>query len=108
MPTAPPRVCARCGRPAPNGQPCQCRPAFEGSANPASTRRWRKFRAAELRANPICEADGCRRLATEIDHRTPIAEGGERFSFENMTSYCAEHHQLKSTADALRGKRRLR
>jgi len=40
--------------------------------------------------------------------RTPIAEGGERFSFDNMTSYCAEHHQLKSTADALRGKRRLR
>ena len=58
--------------------------------------------------DPICEHDGCRRPATEVDHRTPIAEGGERFSFDNLTSYCAEHHRQKSTADALRGKQRRR
>jgi 5-methylcytosine-specific restriction protein A len=108
MPTAAPRICARCGRLTPAGKRCACRPGFEGSANPASTRRWRKLRAAKLRANPICEADGCRHVATEVDHRTPIAEGGERFSFENMTSYCAEHHRQKSIADALRGKQRPR
>jgi 5-methylcytosine-specific restriction protein A len=108
MPTAAPRICARCGQLAPAGQPCPCRPAWEGSSNPASTRRWRKLRKAKLRHDPICQHDGCRRLAVEVDHIVPLAEGGERFSYANMTSYCAEHHQQKSTADALHGKQRPR
>ena len=108
MPTAPPRVCARCGRPAPKGQPCQCRPAFEGSANPASTRRWRKLRAAKLRHNPICQHDRCRRPAVEVDHIQPLSQGGDRWDWANLASLCREHHIAKSVVDAQRGRTRPR
>jgi len=108
MPTAPPRVCARCGQPAPKGQPCQCRPAFEGCANPASTRRWRKLRAAKLRHDPICEADGCRRPAVEADHMQPLSQGGDRWDRANLASLCREHHIAKSVIDAQRGRTRPR
>ena len=64
MPTAPPRVCARCHRPAPKGGRCACRPAWEGSARRAARgRRWQQLRAAKLRANPVCEHPGCRRVS---------------------------------------------
>jgi hypothetical protein len=108
MPTAAPRRCARCGQPAPKGKGCPCRPPFEGSIHPGNTRRWSKTRAAKLRANPICQHPGCRHVATEVDHVQPLSQGGDRFDWSNLASLCRQHHQVKSTADALAGKRRLR
>lgn len=108
MPTAPPRICARCRRPAPKGQPCPCRPAFEGAAPRSSGRRWRNTRAYKLRTTPICEHPGCPRLADTVDHITPLAEGGDEFNLTNLQSLCQHHHCVKTTADAARGKTRLR
>jgi len=109
MPKAPPRVCNRCKKPAPKGQPCQCRPAFEGSQHPSSNdRRWQQTRANQLRAHPYCQWPGCHRLATVPDHIVPLAEGGDRYNPANLQSLCDPHHQIKTTRDAQRGKTRAR
>lgn len=81
--------------------------------HPGNDRRWSGFRKEKLRQHPLCqwrEADGtkCRRPATEVDHKVPLAEGGERFSWDNTWCLCSPHHTEKTTADALRGKTRLR
>jgi 5-methylcytosine-specific restriction protein A len=110
MPSAPPRVCNRCKKPAPKGQPCTCRPAFEGSTHPSSNdRHWQRVRDQQLRDHPHCQWPGCHRLADdEVDHITPLAEGGERYDPHNLQSLCKPHHDQKTSADALRGKTRAR
>ena len=108
MPQAPPRACARCGKPAPKGKPCTCRPAFEGSTHPGNERRWASVRANQLRDHPICQHPGCRRLAIEVDHITPLAEGGARYDPRNLQSLCSPHHTEKTNRDAQRGKTRAR
>ena len=109
MPTAAPRICARCGGVIPARTVCPCRPAWEGSPQRAARGRpWARFRLARLRANPICQHDGCRRLATVVDHMTPLAEGGAEYDWHNTQCLCREHATQKDTQDALRGKRRRR
>lgn len=108
MPYAAPRVCTRCRQLAPAGQPCACRAPWEGSTNPPSTSRWRKLRAAKLRANPICEPDGCRLLATEVDHVVPLSAGGNRWAWANLSALCHEHHIAKNVIDTERGRTRRR
>jgi 5-methylcytosine-specific restriction protein A len=110
MPSAPPRVCNRCKGPATKGQPCQCRPAFEGSTHPAGHDDRRMAAAVRdyRRTHPLCEHTGCPRLADHTDHIKPLAEGGDRYSWTNMQALCEPHHQTKTTADALRGKTRRR
>lgn len=109
MPTAPPRACARCGQPAPKGKPCACRPAWQGSTHPSSNdRRWQAVSTAYLREHPLCEWPGCPRLADWPDHIVPLAEGGDRYDPANIQALCTQHHTIKTTADALRGKTRAR
>ena len=108
MPYAAPRICARCGAVVPARTACPCRPAFEGSTNPGSTNRWRKLRAAKLRATPICEHAECRLLATEVDHLVPLSAGGDRFDWANLQSLCHGHHAAKTVIDAQRGRTRSR
>lgn len=111
MPSAPARVCNRCGQPAPPRQPCPCRPAWEGSTHPSGNdRRWQQVRDTQLREHPYCQWPGCHRLADPngVDHITPLAEGGARYDPNNLQSLCKEHHKDKTTADALRGKQRAR
>jgi 5-methylcytosine-specific restriction protein A len=108
MAWAAPRICARCGGLAQQGQPCACRPAFEGSNHPGNSRRWARCRRSQLKAQPICGWPGCRLLATEVDHVVPLAEGGSRWSSSNWQSLCGGHHAQKSTLDAQRGKTRPR
>lgn len=108
MPSAPPRVCARCGGTAPRGQRCACTPPWEGSNHPGSNSKWRLLRDAYKRAYPICEVPGCRRPVHDFDHITPIAEGGSRWDPSNWQSLCEPHHLEKTSRDARRGKTRLR
>lgn len=110
MPYAPPRACARCGKPAPKGKPCSCRPAWEGSTHPGGhdDRRMANAMDAYKRAHPRCEHPGCHRLAYQVDHIIPLAEGGDRYDHDNMQSLCKPHHDEKTIQDALRGKRRER
>lgn len=110
MPTAPPRVCNRCKRPAPKGRPCACRPAYEGSTHPGGHDDRRMAAAIKTyRAHhPLCEHPGCRRPADQVDHIIPLAEGGDRYSWDNLQSLCEPHHQAKTNRDAQRGKVRPR
>ena len=102
-------VCARCHRPAPKGGRCACLPAWEGSAQRATRgRRWQQLRAAKLRANPVCEHPGCRRVAVIVDHVVPLGEGGAEYEWSNLASLCRPHHDEKTNAEALRGKTRAR
>jgi 5-methylcytosine-specific restriction protein A len=110
MPTAPPRACARCGRPATKGKPCECRPPFEGSTHPGGHDD-RRMAAAVRRYridHPLCEWPGCPRLVYNVDHIIPLAEGGDRYSPHNMQSLCKPHHDTKTVQDAARGKTRAR
>jgi len=55
---------------------------------------------------PLCEA--CQRhgrvtLATERDHRVPLAEGGTDDD-DNIQALCADCHREKTLAEALRGR----
>lgn len=110
MPTAPPRACARCGKPAPKGQPCQCRPAWEGSTHPGGNddRRMAASMRAYKRQHPYCEHPHCGRVMHQVDHITPLAEGGDRYDWNNYQSLCQPHHDQKTTRDAQRGKTRAR
>jgi len=108
MPYAAPRICARCRRLVPAGQTCDCRPPWEGTTHPRDTARWRKVRRNQLRAHPTCQVEGCRLLASEVDHRIPLSEGGDRYDYANLASLCHCHHVEKTTADGQRGKTRRR
>lgn len=110
MPTAPPRVCNRCKKPAPKGKPCQCRPAFEGSTHIGGKddTRMRQAVIAYRQAHLYCEHPGCRRVMAQVDHIVPLAEGGDRYDWDNMQSLCKPHHDQKTHADSRRGKTRAR
>ncbi|MBU8819561.1 HNH endonuclease [Mycolicibacterium goodii] len=68
--------------------------------------------ATYRRDHPLCEWPECPRLADHVDHIVPLAElpkgDWRRYDHANMQSLCEGHHQIKTTADALRGKRRRR
>lgn len=114
MPTAPPRVCNRCKKPAPKNKPCQCRPAFEGSTHPGGhdDRRMAAAINAYRRSHLICQWPQCRRPMDHVDHVVPLAElrpnDPRRYAHSNMQSLCEPHHRIKTTADAQRGKTRAR
>lgn len=62
-----------------------------------STRRWRKRRAAQLKAEPRCQAclaQGFITVATQADHITPIANGGDPDG--PLQSLCAPCHDRKT------------
>lgn len=102
MPTAPPRVCNRCKGPATKGQPCQCTPTTwtRGSRRQARGRRWVALRAAKLRSQPFCEHPDCHLLADEVDHITPISQGGDEWEWTNLASICITHHREKTRREA--------
>ena len=58
-----------------------------------STKRWRITRRAYLFDHPICEACD-RELATDVHHRTDIANGGDAWHPDNLQALC---HQCHST-----------
>ncbi|ORA64121.1 HNH endonuclease [Mycobacteroides franklinii] len=66
------------------------------------------MRNAYLATHPMCEQPGCPRLADDVDHMTPLAEGGAKYDPRNFMALCDDHHKAKTNADALRGKTRAR
>ena len=57
-----------------------------------------RVRALFLRLHPlceVCEAEGRVSEATELDHRIPLAAGGDH-SWPNLSGLCAEHHLAKT------------
>ena len=58
------------------------------------TNKWRKARAAFLGMNPLCAE--CSRLASVVDHITPVREGGAFYDMENWQPLCTSCHAKKS------------
>jgi 5-methylcytosine-specific restriction endonuclease McrA len=58
--------------------------------------------------HPYCEHQGCHRLMYQVDHIVPLAEGGDRYDWDNYQSLCKQHHDQKTARDAQRGKTRAR
>ena len=110
-PTSPPRLCTRCGRIG-KGRCPNCsgwaapRAVSDRRAIPTSSSRWRKIRAAVLRAEPLCRS--CGALAEEVDHLVPLSEGGDELSGANLQPLCTDCHSRKTRAEAERGKGRGR
>jgi 5-methylcytosine-specific restriction protein A len=70
-------------------------------------RPWARRRAAWLREHPLCAhclQAGIIRPAQEVDHITPLCEGG-RDDESNFQSLCVECHQVK-TANEAKGRAR--
>lgn len=54
---------------------------------------WRALRARFLAAYPSCMEPGCRRAATDVDHRITIALRPDlRLEWSNLRSLCHPHH----------------
>ncbi len=61
-----------------------------------STRRWLIVRREALDAvNMRCQGKGCKRLADDVHHVTPLYAGGDPYAFSNLLCLCAEcHHKV--------------
>jgi len=63
---------------------------------------WRKLRNWFIKANPLCVE--CKKLgvitqANIVDHITPIKNGGEKLSSQNLQGLCHWHHNVKTAND---------
>ena len=100
-PSMPPRLCPKCQQLS-TGQCRTCRPAW-GNQSPSSRaiggRPWRRLRAAQLKAEPLCQWPGCVLLADQVDHVVPVAAGGAVMDAGNLQSLCAAHHREKTQTE---------
>jgi 5-methylcytosine-specific restriction endonuclease McrA len=59
-----------------------------------NSKRWAMTRKRQLSLEPLCAV--CGHIATDVDHITPIEQGGAVWSFDNLQSLCAVHHGQKT------------
>lgn len=114
MPQAAPRPCTApgCGRLVHDGSGrCDKHPRKAWAKKPTATkritgRRLQAMRASLFQREPLCAEctrHGRVRLATQRDHKIPLAEGGTDDE-ANEQGLCDECHEAKSLAEALRGR----
>jgi len=118
MPVAAPRPCSHpgcgvlvrdgSGRCAKHPRKAWVKPASKQATKRITGRRLQAMRAALFARDPICAE--CRKLglvelATQRDHIVPLAEGGLDDP-TNEQGLCDQHHEAKSLAEAIRGRRR--
>ena len=63
--------------------------------------QWRRLREQVLRMQPLCVLCLQRGLAVpseQVDHITPIADGGEPWAFSNLRGLCASDHSRVTAA----------
>lgn len=69
-----------------------------------NSKRWQMTRRAKLDRTPICERCN-NELATEVHHRTAIADGGAEYAMENLEALCKSCHSRETRGEQiLRGK----
>lgn len=62
-------------------------------------RAWRNTRRAYLARNPVCAGDNCQQPAHDVDHITPLADGGAKHDFANLQGFCKSCHSKKTRQD---------
>ena len=63
-----------------------------------NTTQWRQYRRTFLSRNPLCVQ--CGRVATVVDHITPVRLGGEFWAPDNHAAMCAACHNAKSGSES--------
>lgn len=63
-----------------------------------ATKRWKLLRRRKLFETPLCEAEGCGEIATDVHHRTDLADGGDPWKLANLQSLCHSHHSRETRA----------
>lgn len=63
-----------------------------------NTKRWKMLRRRRLFLDPLCK---CGVIATDVDHITPIEEGGEPYDLANTQSLCASCHGKKTRSEQI-------
>lgn len=65
---------------------------------PYNTDAWKRLRRLKLAQAPLCEycPPGRLTLATTVDHKQAIADGGDPWSWDNLASCCTPCHNRKS------------
>ncbi|PAP79794.1 hypothetical protein B1759_15030 [Rubrivirga sp. SAORIC476] len=83
----------------PSHEPAVARPS---AASRGYDAKWRRVRAMFLRKHPVCvgtvEGSRCGRPATEVDHITPLADGGTN-EWANLQPFCKSCHSRKTAAE---------
>ncbi|WP_414629057.1 HNH endonuclease [Streptomyces xanthochromogenes] len=107
MPVSPPSRCSEggCGELTTQGR-CEAhqRKAWANRSKAwgaGSTRKWREFRAQRLAAEPQCRWCSAKR-SLEVDHITPLSEGGSKWDPANVQTLCEACHEVKSAQDRRR------
>jgi len=54
-----------------------------------NSKRWQLTRRKHLFDNPLCD---CGAIATDVHHKTDLADGGEPFASSNLQALCAGCH----------------
>jgi 5-methylcytosine-specific restriction protein A len=109
VPTTPARRCTRC-RALFQGPRCPtCNPPWvrrTASWPDGSTRLWRRVRAAQLAAEPLCAM--CGALADVADHIDGTDYATQRYDLAMLRSLCTPCHRTRTAAqgnDAQKGHR---
>lgn len=97
------RLCLapRCGSPATYRGRCRSHARDrEAETHPNksfyNSKRWLLTRRKQLFDHPLC---ACGAIATDVDHVTPIEEGGDKWDSTNLASLCASCHGRKTRAE---------
>jgi len=74
---------------------------------PYNTARWQRLRNQHLSLEPLCQdcnGIGVLTLATHVDHKRAISDGGHPFpGHDGLTSYCTACHSRKTARGAEAG-----
>ena len=67
------------------------------------TKKWAMTRKAVLARDPICKVcDDA--ISTEVDHITPLSEGGDPYRLEGLQGICSPCHWAKTARESGKGK----
>jgi 5-methylcytosine-specific restriction endonuclease McrA len=61
-----------------------------------TSKRWKILRRHILHHTPLCT---CGEIATDVDHITPIEQGGDPWSPTNLQALCHPCHSRKTKAE---------
>ena len=76
---------------------------YQGSGDKLyQSKQWKDFRKNYLTGKPlcrICESKGITRMATVLDHKTPISKGGQVWDERNLQGLCKSCNAIKTALD---------
>ena len=71
------------------------------------TQHWKNLRNSYLAQHPLCKdcfKQGYTKEAKQVDHITPIAEGGSATDWSNLQGLCDTHHSQKTRRENTKAK----